>query len=52
LDSDVNGKIIGVRTTLVDVTRQKRVEEALVESEDKIEQDEKITFAESRGRFK
>jgi len=31
LDFDVNGKVIGVRTTMVDVTQQKRAEEKLRE---------------------
>ena len=33
LEHDINGKVIGIKTTMVDVTESKRMEEALKESE-------------------
>ncbi|MBN1840692.1 MAG: PAS domain S-box protein [Deltaproteobacteria bacterium] len=61
LERDSDGKVIGVRTTMVDVSEQKRTEMALRESEKKysilvensltgiyIDQDEKIVFANNR----
>jgi len=61
LEHDSNGKIIGIRTTMVDISEQKRAEEALRQSEQKysalvensltgiyVDQDEKIVFANNR----
>ena len=61
LEYDSNGKAIGVRTTMVDVSERKRAEEVLRESEKKyttlvessltgiyIDQDEQIVFANNR----
>jgi PAS domain S-box-containing protein len=61
LEHDTDGRVVGVRTTMVDVSEQKQAEEALQESEKKystlvensltgiyIDQDEQIVFANKR----
>jgi PAS domain S-box-containing protein len=61
LERDAEGQVVGIRTTMVDVSKRKKAEDALRESEKKystlvessltgiyIDQDEKIVFANNR----